>query len=112
MYINILFKPFVGTTLLIEAIAEHNVQSIRIFHKNIEIESFGNLLGFEPYEAKLLAERMISEGRIEGSIDQTNGLITFNRKSYFCYLLVLTIIYISNDSFIHSPKNRPITIST
>ncbi|CAI6372300.1 unnamed protein product [Macrosiphum euphorbiae] len=69
-----------GTTLLIEAIAEHNIQSIRILHKNIKIESFANLLGFDPYEAKLIAERMISEGRIEGSIDETNGLITFNTQ--------------------------------
>ncbi|XP_060855089.1 COP9 signalosome complex subunit 4-like [Metopolophium dirhodum] len=71
-------KTIYGTTLLIEAIAEHNIQSIRILHQNIKIESFANLLGFHPYEAKLIAARMIFEGRIEGSIDEANGLITFN----------------------------------
>lgn len=87
MYINKIF--FIGTTLLVEAIAEHNIKSIIILHKNIKIESFGRLLGFEPYEAKLIAERMISEGRIEGSIDQTDGIIKFNCKSHFCSFHIL-----------------------
>jgi len=69
---------------LVEAIVEHNIQSIRILYKNIKIETFGHLLGFEPNEAQLIAERMISEGRIEGSIDQTDGSITFYRKYHFC----------------------------
>lgn len=87
--INIIFKRFVGTTLLTETIAEHNIKSIRILYKTIKIESFGRLMGFEPHEAKLIAERMISEGRIEGSIDQIDGIIKFNRKSHFCSFYVL-----------------------
>jgi len=68
---------------LFESIAEHNIQSIERLYKNIKIESLGRLLGFEPYKAELIAGRMISEGRIEGSIDQKEGLITFKRKSHF-----------------------------
>ncbi|XP_022174034.1 COP9 signalosome complex subunit 4-like [Myzus persicae] len=74
-------KTNYGTTLLVEAIAEHNIQSIRIHHKNIKIESLGHLLGFEPYKAELIAERMISEGRIEGTIDQKESLITFKNRN-------------------------------
>lgn len=69
---------------MLEAIAEHNIQSIERLYKNIKIESLGRILGFEPYKAELIAGRMISEGRIEGSIDQKEGLITFKRKSHFC----------------------------
>jgi len=74
---------------LVEAIAEHNIQSIRILHKSIKIKALGRLLGFEPYKAKLIAERMISEGRIEGIIDQTEGSITFKRKSHFVHFMYL-----------------------
>eukprot|EP00102_Acyrthosiphon_pisum_P025643 XP_016662853.1 PREDICTED: COP9 signalosome complex subunit 4-like [Acyrthosiphon pisum] len=73
-------KTNYGTTLLVEAIAEHNIQSIRLLHKSIQLELFAKLLGFDLYEAKLIAERIISEGRIEGSIDETDGLIIFNSQ--------------------------------
>lgn len=75
--IYIIFKHFVGTSLLVEAIAQHNIQSIERIYENIKIESLARLLGFEPCKAELMVGRMISEGRIEGSINQKTGFIIF-----------------------------------
>ncbi|XP_001943227.1 COP9 signalosome complex subunit 4-like [Acyrthosiphon pisum] len=70
-----------GTSILVEAIAQHNIQSIERLYENIKIESLGRLLGFEPCKAELMVGRMISEGRIEGSINQKNGFITFKLRN-------------------------------
>lgn len=94
----------VDTSILVEAIAEHNIQAIKKLYKNIKIESLGCLLELEPYKAELIARRMISEGRIEGSINQRDGFISFERKSHFGAILFSIICY--NDIFVHSPKHR------
>ncbi|XP_022174066.1 COP9 signalosome complex subunit 4-like [Myzus persicae] len=69
------------TSILVEAIAEHNIQAIKKLYKNIKIESLGCLLELEPYKAELIARRMISEGRIEGSINQRDGFISFELQN-------------------------------
>ncbi|XP_025203311.1 COP9 signalosome complex subunit 4-like [Melanaphis sacchari] len=66
-----------GTTILIEAIAEHNINSIKKLYKCIKIESLGHLLELEPEIVKIVAGKMISGGRIKGSIDHTNGFVKF-----------------------------------
>jgi len=78
---------------LVEAIAQHNIQSIGRLYKNIKIESLGHLLELEPCKAELMVGRMISEGRIDGSIDQKDGFITFNCKSHFCVISFSMICY-------------------
>jgi len=88
---------------LVEAIAEHNIQSVERLYENIKIESLGDLLGFEPCKAELMVGRMISEGRIRGSINQQNGFITFKRKSHFCAISFSIFCY--NDNFLYTVRN-------
>ncbi|KAE9534066.1 hypothetical protein AGLY_008802 [Aphis glycines] len=74
-------KTDYGTPILIEAIAEHNILSIKKLYKSIRIESLGHLLKLKPEIAKIIAERMISEGRIKGAIDDTYGFIRFKSQN-------------------------------
>lgn len=64
------------------AIIEHNLLSASKLYKNMKIEELGRLLGIEPIKAEKIAGRMISEGRMEGSIDQIDGYVHFKSKLY------------------------------
>ncbi|KAF0748775.1 COP9 signalosome complex subunit 4-like [Aphis craccivora] len=72
---------YASIPILIEAIAEHNILSIKKLYKSIRIESLGHLLKLKPEIAKIIAGRMISEGRIEGAIDHTYGFIRFKSQN-------------------------------
>lgn len=50
-------------------------------YKNIRIIELGRLLGIEPIKAEKIAGQMITEGRMEGSIDQIAGFVHFKCKS-------------------------------
>lgn len=52
----------------------------------MKIEELGRLLGIEPIKAEKIAGQMISEGRMEGSIDQIDGYVHFKSKFYVFYL--------------------------
>lgn len=88
---------------MVEAIAQHNIQSIERLYENIKIESLGHLLGLEPSKAELMVGRMISEGRIRGSINQKTGFIAFKSKSHFCAISFSIICY--NDNFLYTVQN-------
>jgi len=46
----------------------------------MKIEELGRLLGIEPVKAEKIAGQMISEGRMEGSIDQIECYVHFKCK--------------------------------
>jgi len=62
------------------AIIEHNLLSASKLYKNMKIVELGRLLGIEPIKAEKIAGQMISEGRMEGSIDQVDSYVHFKCK--------------------------------
>lgn len=87
-----MFKYFIDTSLLTEAMIEHNMLSISKLYKNIKIKSLANLLKIDPYKAEIIAGKMISEERMKGSIDQVDGFIYFQRKPHICTTSILCFI--------------------
>jgi len=79
-----MLKYFTDTSLLTEAMVEHNMISVSKLYKNIRIQSLAQLLKIDPYKAEKLAGRMIYEKHMEGSIDQVDGFIHFKCKSHVC----------------------------
>lgn len=61
--------------------AEHNMIAISQLYKNIKIEELSRFLHVEPLKAELIAGKMISEGHIEGTIDQVSRFIGFKSKA-------------------------------
>lgn len=49
----------------------------------MKIVELGRLLGIEPIKAEKIAGQMISEGRMEGSIDQIDGFVHFKSKCWY-----------------------------
>jgi len=70
-----------GSTVLDRAVVEHNVLSAGRLYENISFAELGRLLEVEPAKAARVAFKMISEGRLEGSIDQVDGMLTFTAAS-------------------------------
>lgn len=70
----------IGSTLLDQAIFQHNLLAASKVYKNIRIEELGRLLGIEAEKAEKIARQMISEERMEGSIDQIKGYVYFKCK--------------------------------
>ena len=63
--------------MLARAASEHNLLSASKLYNNISIEELGQLLGVGSDRAERTAAKMISEGRMRGSIDQVEEMITF-----------------------------------
>lgn len=72
---------YLVTTIFDEAIIKHNLLSVSKLYKNIKIEELGRLLGIEPMIAEKIVAQIISNGHMEGSIDQVERYIHF--KSMF-----------------------------
>ena len=66
-----------GLTVLSRAVSEHNLLSASKLYNNISIAELGALLGVGSDRAERTAAKMISEGRVAGSVDQVDGLVTF-----------------------------------
>lgn len=66
-----------GTTVLLRAVIEHNLVSASKIYENIGIIELGELLILEPRAAEKFARGMIESQRLQGEIDQVNGIITF-----------------------------------
>jgi len=62
------------------AVIEHNLQSASRLYKNISFNELGRMLGIDPERAEKTAARMVSEGRMGGSIDQVDGFIYFSQN--------------------------------
>jgi len=66
-----------GRTLLETAVIEHNLLAASMVYNNITIEQLGALLDVTPDQAEAIASKMISEDRLQGSINQTSRLLYF-----------------------------------
>lgn len=68
-----------GTTVLDQAIIEHNLLSASKVYMNIKFDQLGFLLNISDEEAERLAALMIGENRLEGYIDQVHKIIHFRK---------------------------------
>jgi len=69
-----------GQTILERAAIEHNLLSASKLYNNITFEELGALLEISKEKAEKIASQMISEGRMNGSIDQINSVVHFESK--------------------------------
>jgi COP9 signalosome complex subunit 4 len=70
-----------GSTILDRAVIEHNVVAASRVYDNISFTGLGELLEIGAANAERIASKMISEGRLQGSIDQIDGILTFSAES-------------------------------
>ena len=70
-----------GWTILDRAVIQHNILSASKLYYNIALEELGALVGVSPEKAEETTAKMISEGRMEGSIDQIAGIVYFKRMN-------------------------------
>lgn len=82
---KLIMMIYVGSTILERAIIEHNLLSASKLYKNMKVVELGRLLSIEPIKAEKIAGQMISEGRMEGSIDQIQSFVHF--KSNFILII-------------------------
>jgi COP9 signalosome complex subunit 4 len=68
-----------GSTVLDQAVLQHNVLSISRLYDYIKVSELARLLDVSESRAEAIAARMIGESRIHGSIDQVARLIAFER---------------------------------
>ncbi|KAI8885375.1 hypothetical protein K501DRAFT_331979 [Backusella circina FSU 941] len=66
-----------NTTVFDRAMIEHNLLSLSKIYNNISLNGLATLLNVTPEQAEQVASRMITENRMIGSIDQLDGLISF-----------------------------------
>jgi len=66
----------------------------------------GRLLGIEPIKAEKIAGQMISEGRMEGSIDQVDSYVHFKCK-LFIYFDPCSLVHIMYMDFFTAQKLLP-----
>lgn len=66
-----------GSSILDRAIFEHNLLSASKLYNNITFEELGALLEIPPKKAERIASQMITEGRMNGYIDQIDGIVHF-----------------------------------
>lgn len=66
-----------GLTILQKAVIQHNLLSCSKLYSTITFSELGTLLGIAADKAERFAATMITEGRMQGSIDQISGLVQF-----------------------------------
>ncbi|KDR18210.1 COP9 signalosome complex subunit 4 [Zootermopsis nevadensis] len=69
-----------GSTILERAVIEHNLLSASKLYNNITFEELGALLEIPPIKAEKIASQMITEGRMNGYIDQIDSIVHFERR--------------------------------
>lgn len=69
-----------GSTILDRAVIEHNLLSASKVYNNITFEELGALLEIPPTKAEKIASQMITEGRMNGYIDQIDSIIHFETR--------------------------------
>ncbi|XP_018319031.1 COP9 signalosome complex subunit 4-like [Agrilus planipennis] len=69
-----------GTTILDRAVVEHNLLSASKLYNNITFEELGALLEIHPSKAEKIASQMITEGRMNGYIDQIDSIVHFETR--------------------------------
>jgi len=68
-----------GSTVLDRAVVEHNMRAVSRLYENISFEELGALLGIDAAKAEKIAWGMLLDKRLDGSIDQVDGLLHFAR---------------------------------
>lgn len=71
---------FSGSTILERAVTEHNLLSASKLYNNITFEELGALLEIPPMKAEKIASQMITEGRMNGYIDQIDSIVHFETR--------------------------------
>eukprot|EP01059_Diplonema_ambulator_P031100 TRINITY_DN5615_c0_g1_i2.p1 TRINITY_DN5615_c0_g1~~TRINITY_DN5615_c0_g1_i2.p1 ORF type:complete len:402 (+),score=113.66 TRINITY_DN5615_c0_g1_i2:47-1252(+) len=66
-----------GSTVLERAVMQHNLRSASQLYYNISFDELGALLDIPPHKAERVAAKMISEGRLNGTIDQPKNMLIF-----------------------------------
>ncbi|ESO08836.1 hypothetical protein HELRODRAFT_190631 [Helobdella robusta] len=66
-----------GTTILERAVIEHSMLSASKLYNNISFQELGTLLEIPSKKAEKIASQMISEGRMNGYIDQIDSFVHF-----------------------------------
>uniref|UniRef100_A0A336KZ05 COP9 signalosome complex subunit 4 n=1 Tax=Culicoides sonorensis TaxID=179676 RepID=A0A336KZ05_CULSO len=69
-----------GSTILDRAVFEHNLLSASKLYNNITFEELGALLEIAPAKAERIASQMITEERMNGYIDQIDGIVHFETR--------------------------------
>ncbi|KAL6254338.1 hypothetical protein P5V15_014387 [Pogonomyrmex californicus] len=69
-----------GSTILDRAVIEHNLLSASKLYNNISFEELGALLDIPPTKAEKIASQMITEGRMNGYIDQIDSIVHFETR--------------------------------
>lgn len=69
-----------GSTILDRAVIEHNLLSASKLYNNITFEELGALLEISPVKAEKIASQMITEGRMNGYVDQIDSIVHFETK--------------------------------
>ncbi|XP_043476723.1 COP9 signalosome complex subunit 4 [Leptopilina heterotoma] len=69
-----------GSTILDRAVIEHNLLSASKLYNNITFEELGALLEIPPTKAEKIASQMITEGRMNGYIDQIDSIVNFETR--------------------------------
>jgi COP9 signalosome complex subunit 4 len=69
-----------GGTILDRAVIEHNLLSASKLYDSISLQELGALLEIPSDRAEKVASQMISESRMQGSIDQIDGYVYFSRQ--------------------------------
>jgi len=69
-----------GSTILDRAVIEHNLLSASKLYNNITFEELGALLEIPPTKAEKIASQMITEGRMNGYIDQIDSIVHFESR--------------------------------
>lgn len=84
-----------GSSILDRAVFEHNLLSASKLYNNITFEELGALLEIQPSKAERIASQMITEERLNGYIDQIDGIVHFESK--------LLSLWYTNRSQINCP---------
>ncbi|XP_023212988.1 COP9 signalosome complex subunit 4-like, partial [Centruroides sculpturatus] len=61
-------------------VTEHNLLSASKLYNNITFEELGALLEIPPSKAEKIASQMITEGRMNGYIDQIDSIVHFETR--------------------------------
>merc|ERR1712002_173284 len=69
-----------GSTILDRAVIEHNLLSASKLYINITFNELGALLGITANRAEKIASKMITEGRMQGVIDQIESVLHFEAR--------------------------------
>ena len=70
-----------GSTIVDHAVIEHNLLAASKLYNNITFAGLGALLEIPSEKAERIASKMISEGRLEGHIDQIDSTVHFGRQN-------------------------------